>query len=85
MTEFNTAIEARAASRILHLRMRSLPYNQGLRKLHENIEIMISELSMLEVKARQQHSQRLTQDKCNEIKEAMDRFEKLLLVLQLLQ
>jgi hypothetical protein len=52
---FNTAIEARDIISDLRTQLKRLPYNPDLLKLCNNIGEMNSDLSRLEVEARQTH------------------------------
>lgn len=85
MREFNTSVEATVELHGLIQRKNKLPYNPDINKLIANIEQMINELSIKEVYARQQHKSKIVDAKRQEIKQAMDYLDKLLLMQQLMQ
>jgi hypothetical protein len=64
--------------------LNKLPYNPDLRKFIHNIDIMITELSKAEVEARRINKLEYTKEKVDEINKAIDHFEKLLLIAQLM-
>ncbi len=61
-----------------------LPYNHDLRVLIHNIDIMVTNLSKLEVEARRVRKSYLIEEKIAEINSAIDRLEKLLLIAKLI-
>ena len=81
---FNTAIEARDIIGDLRIQLKRLPYNPDLLKLCNNIGVMNSDLSRLEVEARQTHrTHKLDAHKENMIK-AIKHLEHLILMAKLM-
>lgn len=62
-----------------------LPYNPDLKKMIHNIDIMITELSKLEVEARRIHKPEYTKEKVDSINKAIDQLEKWLLIAELMK
>ena len=81
---FNTAIEARDIVIDLRIQLNRLPYNPDLRKLCNNIGEMNSQLSRLEVEARQtRKTHKVDAHKENMIK-AIKHLEHLILMAKLM-
>ena len=57
-----------------------LGYNPDLRKMFTNIQIMVTELSKLEVNGRRIKSTNFTQTEVEKINKAIDHLEKLILM-----
>jgi hypothetical protein len=62
----------------------SIGYNPDLRKMLKNIDIMIIELSKLEVEARRTRHTSYSNTQKNKINKAIDHLEKLLLMAKLM-
>ena len=61
-----------------------LSFNNDLHKLKLNINRLVSELSVLEVEARRTKKPTLTEPLLNQINEAIDRLEKLIIIATLM-
>ena len=81
--EFNSALEASRVADELYKEMKRFRYNSDLRKMHKNLENMIRDLGKAEVLVRQTHKDARYLAQTQEVISAIDRFEKLLLVLAL--
>lgn len=64
--------------------LKSINYNKDLWKMLKNIDKMVSELSSLEVTARRIHKLNYTKEKVDEINNAIDRLEKLIIIAKLI-
>lgn len=84
-TRFTTALEASKILDDLVSQARQLNYNKDLRKLLENAHHMVGELGNAEVRARQSHKAHLTDTPRQELAQAIDYCEKMLLILRLTQ
>jgi Fic family protein len=60
-------------------------YNPDLNKMLKNIDLMVTELSKLEVSARRIQSATFTKTKVDEINKAIDHLEKLALIAKLMR
>ncbi len=60
--------------------LNKLPYNSDLRKLINNIDHMIVDLSKAEVEARRINKLEYTKEKVDDINTAIDHLEKLILI-----
>jgi uncharacterized protein YozE (UPF0346 family) len=71
----------------VHLKseLKALNYNPDLNKMLKNIQIMVEDLSKLEVEARRKQKFTYTEIKANEINNAIDHLEKLILIAKLMQ
>jgi len=69
----------------LRTQINSLPYNPDLRKMLNNITNMVTELSKLEVDTRRTQKFSYTEKQVNEINQAIDHLEKLLLMAELMK
>ena len=86
--EFETAIEARKVLGAMGDRMyksECTRFKRDLWTLYENISGMISELSSIEVKARQTKNPRKIPDQRKKIQDAMVYLDKLILIQILMQ
>lgn len=83
--KFKTAIEARKVIDDLRYQARQLNYNKDIRKLLNNAEKLVSDLSTAEVRARQLHKDYMTNKPREELAKSIDYIEKLLLILRLTQ
>jgi hypothetical protein len=64
--------------------LNKLPYNQDLRKVINNIDHMIVDLSKAEVEARRINKPQYTKEKVDDINKAIDHLEKLILIATLI-
>ena len=83
--KFETAIEARKIIDDLAVQAKTLNYNKDLRKLIKNAEKLLSVLSSAEVSERQSHKKKLTDKPREDLANAIDYIEKMLLILRLTQ
>lgn len=81
---FNTAIEARDIIIDLRIQLNRLPYNADLHKLCNNIGEMNSQLSRLEVEARQTRKSHKFDAYKEKMVEAIKRLEYLILMAKLM-
>lgn len=84
-TSFNTALEASKIVDDLINQSRQLNYNKDLRKLIKNAEKLVGVLGSAEVRARQLHKPYLANKPREELAQAIDYCEKMLLILRLTQ
>lgn len=69
----------------LRVEFSTIGYNPDLNKMLKNIDLMVTELSKLEVLARRNHSLLLTKEKVEEINKAIKHLEQFLLVAKLMK
>ena len=69
----------------LSSQLSSVGYNPDLYKMLTNINLMVTELSKLEVEARRSKSTRVTQEKVVDINKAINHLEKLMLMAMLMR
>ena len=81
---FNTALEARDIISDLRIQLKRLPYNPDLLKLCNNIGVMNSDLSRLEVEARQTHKTRKLDAHKEAMIKAITHLEHLMLMAKLM-
>ena len=81
---FNTAIEVRDIIGDLRIQLKRLPYNPDLLKLCNNIGVMNSDLSRLEVEARQTHKIRKLDAHKEDMIKAIKHLEHLILMAKLM-
>ena len=81
---FNTAIEARDIVIDLRIQLNRLPYNPDLRKLCNNIGEMNSQLSRLEVEARQTRKTHKVDAHKEDMVKAIKHLENLILMAKLM-
>jgi hypothetical protein len=81
---FNTAIEARDIIIDLRIQLNRLPYNPDLRKLCNNIGEMNSQLSRLEVEARQTRKTHKVDAHKEDMIKAIKHLEHLILMAKLM-
>ena len=65
--------------------LNKLPYNPDLRKFIHNIDIMVTDLSKLEVESRRIHKPEYTKEKVEAINQAINHLEKLILIARLMK
>ena len=68
----------------LNDQLESIGYNPDLRKMLKNIDVMVSELSKLEVEARRTHKTSYSDVQKDKVNKAIDHLEKLLLMAKLM-
>ena len=83
--QIQTSLDWEKVGTELTVQLNRLPYNNDLKKLIHNIDIMIVDLSKAEVKARRIHKPEYTKDKVDKINKAIDQFEKWLLIAELMK
>lgn len=83
--KFATALEASKIVDDLSKQARQLHYNKDLRKLIANAEKLVGALGSAEVRARQLHKPYLSNKPREELANAIDYIEKMLLILRLTQ
>ena len=69
----------------LSSQMNGIGYNPDLVRMHKNIDKMVSELSKLEVNLRRTGKYSMLDDRVLEINKAINHFEKLLLMANLMK
>ena len=83
--KFTTALEASKILDDINYQARQLHYNNDLRKLIKNAEKLVGVLGSAEVRARQLHKPYLANKPREELAQAIDYVEKMLLILRLTQ
>jgi hypothetical protein len=83
--QIQTSLDWERVGTELTVQLNRLPYNNDLKKLIHNIDIMIVDLSKAEVEARRIHKPEYTKDKVDKINKAIDQFEKWLLIAELMK
>jgi hypothetical protein len=83
--KFTTALEASKIIDDLIYQARQLNYNKDLRKLIKNAEKLVGVLGSAEVRARQLHKPYLANKAREDLANAIDYCEKMLLILRLTQ
>jgi len=79
------AIDWNKVSNNLSSQMNGIGYNPDLVRMHKNIDKMVTELSKLEVAIRRTGKFSILDDKVAEINKAINHFEKLLLMANLMK
>jgi hypothetical protein len=79
------AIDWNQVSIDLSSQMNGIGYNPDLVRMHKNIDKMVTELSKLEVAIRRTGKFNMLDDKVAEINKAINHFEKLLLMANLMK
>ena len=85
LMKFTTALEASHIVDDLDKQARSLNYNSDLRKLIKNAQKLVATLGSAEVRARQLHKPYLANKPREELANAIDYCEKMMLILRLTQ
>ena len=75
-----TALDWQEVSAKISADLHNLGYNPDLRKMYNNIQLMVTELSKLEVNGRRIRSTDYTQNQVDKINKAIDHLEKLILM-----
>ena len=83
--QIQTSLDWQSVHSELRTQIGQVPFNPDLRRMLNNITNMITELSQIEVEARRKNMAHITEPKVKSINEAIDRFEKLLLIAQLMK
>ena len=83
MVEFADALAARKIVDGLMRQLKTSRYNPDLHLMHHNLEKMVSELSILEVSARQNHSYVKVDEYKEKLAKSIDYLEKMILMLKL--
>jgi hypothetical protein len=79
------ALDWNQVSSDLSSQMNGIGYNPDLRRMHKNIDKMVTELSKLEVAIRRTGKFSILDDNVAEINKAINHFEKLLLMANLMK
>ena len=80
---FQTAIEASKVVDELYNQLRTINYNKDLHKYLKNCQHLVSALGSAEVKARQSHKQSLTDEPRENLANAIDYLEKMIIIAKL--
>jgi len=78
--KIQTALDWQEVSMQIRNDLDRVGYNPDLRKMYNNIQIMVTELSKLEVNGRRIKSTDFTQKEVEKINKAIDHLEKLILM-----
>ena len=78
--KIQTALDWQKVSDKLQTDLHTVGYNPDLKKMYENIHIMVTELSKLEVNGRRLRTTNFTQELVGKINKAIDHLEKLILM-----
>jgi len=84
-TKFATAVEASKVVDDLAIQARQVNHNKDLNKLIKNAQYLVAYLGSAEVRARQLHKPYLANKPREELSQAIDYIEKVLLILRLTQ
>jgi hypothetical protein len=79
------ALDWNQVSNDLKSQLNSVGYNPDLRKFYNNINLMVTELSKLEVSFRRTQKSEILDNKVEQINSAIDRLEKLVLMAKLMK
>jgi hypothetical protein len=78
--KIETALDWQEVSIQISKDLNSIGYNPDLKKMFNNIQLMVTELSKLEVNGRRIRSTNYTQSQVEKINKAIDHLEKLILM-----
>jgi hypothetical protein len=78
--KIETALDWQQVSVQVNKDLNSIGYNPDLRKMFNNIQLMVTELSKLEVNGRRLRTTNFTKDILEKINKAIDHLEKLILM-----
>lgn len=78
--KIETALDWQEVSAQIRRDLDRVGYNPDLKKMYNNIQLMITELSKLEVNGRRIRSTNYTQSQVEKINKAIDHLEKLILM-----
>lgn len=82
--KIENSLEWESVFKKLANQLHPLPYNPDLYKMLNNIDDMVDELSKAEVEARRIRKLSYTKEKVDSINNAIDHFEKLLIIAKLM-
>jgi coenzyme F420-reducing hydrogenase delta subunit len=82
--KIETSLDWDNVSNELIIQLNSISYNPDLRKMLKNIEVMVGQLSKLEVEARRTRHTSYSNEQKDKINKAIDHLEKLLLMAKLM-
>jgi hypothetical protein len=78
--KIETALDWQEASIQISKDLNRIGYNPDLRKMFNNLQLMVTELSKLEVNGRRLRTNNFTQTQVEKINKAIDHLEKLILM-----
>ena len=78
--KIETALDWQEVSIQMSKDLNSIGYNPDLKKMFNNIQLMVTELSKLEVNGRRLRTTNYTQSQVEKINKAIDHLEKLILM-----
>ena len=78
--QIQTALDWQEVSDRLKTDLHRMGFNPDLKKMYDNIQLMVTELSKLEVNGRRIRSTTYTQSQVEKINKAIDHLEKLILM-----
>jgi len=78
--KIETALDWQEVSNQIRKDLNSIGYNPDLQKMFNNIQLMVTELSKLEVNGRRLRTTNFTQELVSKINKAIDHLEKLILM-----
>ena len=78
--QIQTALDWQEVSDRLKTDLHRIGYNPDLKKMYDNIQVMVTELSKLEVNGRRLRTTNFTQIHVDKINKAIDHLEKLILM-----
>ena len=78
--KIETALDWQEVSIQIHRDLDRIGYNPDLKKMYNNIQLMVTELSKLEVHGRRLRTTNFTQNQVEKINKAIDHLEKLILM-----
>ena len=78
--KIETALDWQEASIQISKDLNIIGYNPDLRKMFNNLQLMVTELSKLEVNGRRLKTNNFTQTQVDKINKAIDHLEKLILM-----
>ena len=78
--KIETALDWQEVSSQIRKDLNSIGYNPDLQKMFNNIQLMVTELSKLEVNGRRLRTTNFTQELVGKINKAIDHLEKLILM-----
>jgi hypothetical protein len=82
--KIETSLDWEKVQDSLNSQLESIGYNPDLRKMLKNIDVMVSQLSKLEVEARRTRHDSYSNEQKNKVNKAIDHLEKLLLMAKLM-
>jgi hypothetical protein len=78
--KIETALDWQEVSIQISKDLNSIGYNPDLKKMFNNLQLMVTELSKLEVDGRRLRAKNYTQNQVEKINNAIDHLEKLILM-----